>query len=232
MKPMISSGVVARVSRTATRRPCRSTVIRSVIANTSWMLCEIRTTDLPCVRKRSMKPSTLRTSATANAAVGSSMMMRSASMLSARAIATPCRWPPESASTQISRIGDVDVEVAEQLVGPAPHRGAVKEGDARRSAGRAPGRGRCCRRSTFFPRAQAPDRWSRRPVGPGVLRPGKFHGLAVEPHLAGVGAVRARHYLDQRGFAGAIVTDQRHHFAAAEARSRRVRAPTRRQSAW
>ena len=45
----------------------------------------------------------------------------------------------------------------------------------------------------------------RRAVGPWMLT-----GLPVEEDLAAVDAVDARHALDQRGLAGAVVADERH----------------------
>ena len=72
-------------------------------------------------------------------------------------------------------VGDVDVEVAQQCVRPgaASRRGPGSR--SRRSAGPSPVPGRCCRRSTSFRRAQAPDRSSprRRPRRPAArqMRP-------------------------------------------------------------
>src|SRR5581483_5825784 len=44
--------VVERRSNTPTLRPRRSTVMRSAVSNTSWRLCEIRTTASPCSPRR------------------------------------------------------------------------------------------------------------------------------------------------------------------------------------
>jgi hypothetical protein len=47
----------------------------------------------------------------------------------------------------------------------------------------------------------------------GLGRRADRHGPALERHRAGVGAVDARDGLDERGLAGAVVADERHHLA-------------------
>src|SRR5262249_15488973 len=49
-----------------------------------------------------------------------------------------------------------------------------------------------------------------------VAWPGDVRGPALEAELAAIGEVDARDYFDQRRFAGAIVSDQRHDLAGVD----------------
>jgi hypothetical protein len=109
----------------------------------------------------------------------------------------------------------VDIELAQELAGPAPHRTPVEEGHARHLANQLAAEEDVVG-DRHLPRQRQLLVDRRNPPGPGVLGPGEFHHPPVEPHLAGVRPVRAGHHLDQRGFACAVVADQRHHLAAAE----------------
>ena len=70
--------------------------MRSATSNTSWRLCEITTTPSPCVLNRLMRARTCWDAPTPSAAVGSSRRTTFECHITALAMATACRWPPES----------------------------------------------------------------------------------------------------------------------------------------
>ena len=74
-------------------------MIRSATSKTSFMLWETNSAAWPCSARRRVRSSTIRVWATPSAAVGSSMITSFASQSTAFAIATDCRWPPESEAT-------------------------------------------------------------------------------------------------------------------------------------
>ena len=102
-------------------RPSRSTTMRSATARTSSMLWLIMMTPSPRSRTRSIRSSTSAVCATPSAAVGSSSMMSLGSSSSERAIATVCRWPPESEATGIAHAGDARRQLVEQRPRPDLH---------------------------------------------------------------------------------------------------------------
>src|SRR5437764_530546 len=73
--------------------------MRSETANTSFMLCEIRTTASPLSARRRTSSRTWAVCATPSAAVGSSRMTTLLFHSTALAIATVCRWPPDRLDT-------------------------------------------------------------------------------------------------------------------------------------
>ena len=74
-------------------------MMRSAISNTSCKLCVITTTPRPRSRSRRISSSTCSVCATPSAAVGSSRMTSLEFHITAREIATDCRWPPERETT-------------------------------------------------------------------------------------------------------------------------------------
>ena len=106
-EPTAALGVAqtAEVSKTPLLRPRRSTTTVSATAFTSAMLWLIMITPWPLSRSRSMRLSTSAVWATPRAAVGSSRTITLGSPSSDRAMATVCRWPPDSDATGIRTVG-------------------------------------------------------------------------------------------------------------------------------
>src|SRR6266508_3843216 len=100
-----SSELVCLASRTPTCRPSRSTTMVSATANTSARLWLITTTARPCSRRVRISSRTCAVWATPRAAVGSSSSTTLGSPSIDRAIATPCRWPPDSDAIWVRTLG-------------------------------------------------------------------------------------------------------------------------------
>ena len=105
MAEMISSCEVVLTSKTPLLRPRRSTATLSATALTSAMLWLMRITARPRSRSRSTRSRTWAVCSTPRAAVGSSRMTSLGSPSSERAMATVCRWPPESEAIGIRTLG-------------------------------------------------------------------------------------------------------------------------------
>ena len=103
-------------------------MIRSATSKTSFMLWDTNSAACPCSASRRVRSSTIRVWATPSAAVGSSMITSFASQSTAFAIATDCRWPPESEATgwRIERTV-VTREAGERLPRRLLHRLLVEE---------------------------------------------------------------------------------------------------------
>src|SRR5579885_871829 len=103
LRPTISSTIssmpVCPIRRSATLRPSYMTMIRSQTTKRSCRRWVIRMTLTPRALTVLMSSRTASTSATASAAVGSSMISTSGSKETARPMAMLCRWPPERFST-------------------------------------------------------------------------------------------------------------------------------------
>jgi hypothetical protein len=107
------------------------------------------------------------------------------------------------------RIEVVDIEVGQQLQRPPSHLGPVDPAEP--PLRRMPhedvlGDGQLREQQQFLIDGRDPGRLR-------LLRRGEIGRLAVERHRAGIGPVHARHDLDQRRLAGAILAKQRMHFA-------------------
>ena len=175
------------------------------------MLWETISAAWPWSASRRARSSTIRVWATPSAAVGSSMITSFASQSTAFAIATDCRWPPESEATgwRIERTV-VTAQAGERLrsrLSPSPPR----RGTRVRSG--APARGTCSARCPGCYRARDPGRRSRfrarRPLEACEFGPG-FPSQKIFPCSgAWIPAMR----LDRHRLAGAVVADERGHLA-------------------
>ncbi len=94
--PRISSVVILSLSTVPTIRPWYMTEIRSDRSNTSWISWLTRKMPMPSDFNWRIRSRTCAVSAGPRAAVGSSMMRIRALKWTARAMATDCRWPPDS----------------------------------------------------------------------------------------------------------------------------------------
>lgn len=92
------------MSKKPVLRPTRSTAIRSVTARTSSISGLTSSTPRCWSRSRCTSSSTRAAWRGPSAAVGSSRMISSGSPISARAMATPCRWAPDSDATGTRRL--------------------------------------------------------------------------------------------------------------------------------
>src|SRR5690606_35336328 len=99
------SGVTSRRAKVATRRPRRSTMMRSATSKTSARLWLTTTTPSPRSRRRRIRLSTCRVWATPSAAVGSSRTTTAEFHITARAMATDWRCPPERVATGLRTEG-------------------------------------------------------------------------------------------------------------------------------
>ena len=162
------------------------------------------------------------TSCSVSAAVGSSMIRMRALCESALAISTRWRLPTESWPTGCAHIEVADVERVEHLARAVAHRAPVDR--AKTVFRRVPhenvfGDGQLGEEQELLV-----DRRDARLLG--VLGRGEAGRLPVERDRAGVGLIDARHDLDQRRFAGAVLAEQRMHLARphVEADLRQARA--------
>ena len=158
----ISSMLVSPIRRSAVLRPSYSTIMRSQTTNRSCSRCVMRMTLTPRALTVLMSSSTASTSATASAAVGSSMIRTSGSNDTARPIAMLWRWPPERFSTFNRVLGMrmprcVSIRAASACILRLVHQRHAEDA-ACAVRGRASGfpRRRPCRRAT------SPGRPSRR----------------------------------------------------------------------
>ena len=99
MRWSTSTAVVAPVSRRPTSRPRRITAIRVLSANTWSKLWLTITMVRPRCARSAMRSCTRDCSWRPRAAMGSSMRRISDPQCTARAMATPWRWPPDSLRT-------------------------------------------------------------------------------------------------------------------------------------
>src|SRR5260370_34045942 len=99
IRPVTSSGEACLIGLSATTLPRRITETWSHTANTSGMRWLIRITATFWSRSRRIRSSTSATWRTLIAAVGSSISTMSGSDRRVRALATACRWPPDSCLT-------------------------------------------------------------------------------------------------------------------------------------
>ncbi len=151
------------------------------------------------------------TSSSTSEAVGSSMISTRASCDRARAISTRCRFATDSAPTRSSTSmcwlcsrsssSRARCRICGQSSPPHLVRGAwpMKMFSATVRSGNSS--------SSWCTTAM--------PFAAGGARRREGHACAVHPHLAAVGAMHAAHDLDQSRFAGAVLAQQRMHFAGA-----------------
>ena len=91
-----SSLVTSFLLTVPTSLPWSMTLIRSARSNTPWMSWLIRKMPMPSAFSCWIRSWTWVVSAGPSAAVGSSMIRIRALKWTARAMATDCRWPPDS----------------------------------------------------------------------------------------------------------------------------------------
>src|SRR3954469_21736496 len=83
-------------------RPAAMTTTQSLMSRTTSMSCSTKITVMPCSRRSLTCPSRLCVSAGFTPAIGSSSMTTLGSLMSARAISSSLRWPPESVPAKSS----------------------------------------------------------------------------------------------------------------------------------
>ena len=178
--------------------------MRSETSKTSAMLWLMSTTPRPCSARRRTRSSTWRVCATPSAAVGSSSSTTLEFQSTALAIATVWRWPPESDATGIRTEVTVRTDSdARVRAGGLLHVGLVEQ----------PGLAALAAEEHVLDDVEVVGQREvlvddldaeRRGVGRAVDR----DRLALEEDLAAVDRVDARHALDQRRLAGAVVADE------------------------
>ena len=143
--------------------PSRSTVTRSAIESTCGTSWEISSTPKSRLRRFWIRAFTASRWRTPSAAVGSSSSTTVWAQMAARAIATPCRWPPDSIRTGPLHVGHRHREPLECLPGARAHRGAVEHAEPSEDARRGGAPCRCTRspRRSGGRRARGPGRPSR-----------------------------------------------------------------------
>src|SRR5919205_3260690 len=82
--------------------PAAMTTTQSLMSRTTSMSCSTKTTVMPCSRRSLTCPSRLWVRAGFTPAIGSSSMTTLGSLMSARAISSSLRWPPESVPAKSS----------------------------------------------------------------------------------------------------------------------------------
>src|SRR5215213_1877628 len=82
--------------------PAAMTTTQSLMSRTTSMSCSTKTTVMPCSRRSFTWPSRLWVRAGFTPAIGSSSMTTLGSLMSARAISSSLRWPPESVPAKSS----------------------------------------------------------------------------------------------------------------------------------
>ena len=172
----------------------------------------MRTTARPCSASRRTSSSTCWVCATPSAAVGSSRITTREFHITARPIATDCRWPPDRLAT-CCRI-ELDrrhAQAAKRLGGALLHRRLAQPADE--VVLLAPEVHVLDDVEVVAEREILVDDLD--PELRRVLRPADRDPLAVEPGLALVDRVDPGDALDQRRLAGAVVADERHHLARA-----------------
>ena len=130
--------------------------------------------------------------------------------MTARPIATDCRWPPERLAT-CCRIERIVVTASDFIVAAVV---ASISGSLSRRMNRAPrGRGTCSARCRGCRRGRDPGRRPRSRARRSRAGCAMVDLLAVEVDLAAVDRVDPGDALDQRRLAGAVVADERHDLA-------------------
>ena len=191
------------------------TMIRSQTTNRSCSRCVMRMTLTPVALTCRMRSSTASTSATASAAVGSSMMRTSGSNDTARPIAMLWRWPPDRFSTLSRVLGDADAEMRQHLRGVRVHLALVHERHAKHAPERLAAEQEV---------AGDVDRVAERQVLIDHLDPltarvggrGETDFAAVEKNAAGIGNDGAGQDLAQRRLSRAVVADEAKHLARSQ----------------
>ena len=176
---------------------------------TSFMLCEMRMTASPLSARRRTRFSTCSVCATPRAAVGSSRMTSLLFQSTDLAMATVCRWPPDSEETFVPNgLERAHRQALQRLDGALLHADLVEEDPAAVLPAEEDVLDDV---EVVAEREVLVDDLDPERVG--VL--GRVHrdGLAVEGVRAVVEGVDAGDPLDQGGLAGAVVTDQGGHLA-------------------
>ncbi len=123
----------AAVGYSPTRRPLRSTVIRSEISYTWSRKCETNRIAVPPSRRRRITRNSSATSSASRLDVGSSRISTRALTAVARAMATSC-WMAIGCAPRVEPGIDGQVELAQQFPGAAVHRAVVDPAEASRLA--------------------------------------------------------------------------------------------------
>ena len=205
---MIAFDESLSIGAVRTRRPSRSTVTRSASATTSSMRCEVKMIATPAAASWRTTLNSVSHSDVDSAEVGSSIIRIRASSDSALAISTSCCSPTRSSATRLC--GSMSM--------PSRRSSAVRRlGDPAPIDDR-PGDQRLASEEDVVGRRQfgneiellMNDRDAR---ALGVLHARELHRRARQPDDAVVLDVHAGEDLHQRALAGAVLADQRMHFA-------------------
>ena len=97
--------------------PCAITMTQSEMSRTMSMSCSTNSTVMPSSRRSLTWPSSDWVSAGFTPAIGSSSITISGSTISARAISSSLRWPPDRLPAKSSRLAS-SLNRREQVVGP------------------------------------------------------------------------------------------------------------------
>ena len=203
MRPVTSSGEVARSALSATLRPRRMTSTRSLTAKTSGMRWLISTTAMPRSRNRRIRSSTSATCRTLIAAVGSSISTIFASRQARPGDRHGLALAARHRLDEIAR-ARLRLQFVEELRRTRVHRGVVEDAQRAKAPLHLAPEEHIRRRGEIVAQGEIliDDLDSLRPRIDGLVE--VLH-VPAHPDLAFGGRKIARDHLDERRFAGAIV---------------------------
>ena len=170
---------------------------------------------MPRLRTRSMVSRPRRVCSTPRAAKGSSRMTSLPPQWTKRLSSIAWRWPPERCSTLVREARDAGAAGLERAAGLGLHLAVAEEGDAEDAAGEL---------AAHEEVGDDVEVGAEREVlvdgldagGLGLALRGEAQLRAVEDEAARARALLAGDDLDQRGLAGAVVAEERHHLAGGD----------------